>query len=148
MPQFSERKKLILTFLVINSGIHHLTEEEAMKYIKLNFGKDISRRTYYNYKKALYENTTHEEPIHYDKSSYSGLSMVYDSIKSNKGLISMALMIERSKIIKKGIEKGIKLQRYDKCDFHPKYYQRQFTQTKDLLNDSFKLIKRIQLQKQ
>jgi len=148
MPQFSERKKLILTFLVINCEIHHLTGEEALKYIKYNFGKDISRRTYYNYKKALYENNIHEEPIHFDKSSYSGLSMVYDSIKSNKGLISMALIIERNKIIKKGLEKGIKLQRYDKCNFHPKYYQRQFVQTRNLLNNSLKWIRRIQLQKQ
>jgi hypothetical protein len=30
MPQFSEKKKLILTFLIINSKMHHLTEEEAM----------------------------------------------------------------------------------------------------------------------
>ncbi|MGD9533285.1 MAG: hypothetical protein AB7V56_05895 [Candidatus Nitrosocosmicus sp.] len=65
--------------------------------------------------------------------------MVYDSIKSNNGLINMALMIERNKIIKKGIEKGIKLQRYDKYNFHPKYYQKQFAEAKDLLNYSYKL---------
>lgn len=44
MPQSSERKKLVLTFLVINSEIHHLTEEEGMKYIKFNFGKYVFRR--------------------------------------------------------------------------------------------------------
>lgn len=143
MPQFSERKKLILTFLVINCEIHHLTEEEALKYIKYNFGKDISRRTYFNYKKSIY--TSNQKSISTDITFYSGLHVIHNLAKSNKGLISMALMIERNKIIKKGLEKGIKLQRYDKCNFHPKYYQRQFVQTRNLLNKSLKLIRRIQL---
>lgn len=142
MSQFSERKKLILNFLIINCGIHHLTEEEAMKYIKFNFGKDISRRTYYNYKKTLYDSNNKESILDINVG-YPGLPLLHDLAKSNKGLISMALMIERTKIIKKGLEKGIKLEKYEKCNFHPKYYQKQFSQTKDLLDDVNKLTKSI-----
>ena len=144
MPQFSERKKLILNFLVINCGIHHLTEEEAMKYIRLNFGNDISRRTYYNYKKILYNNNY--ESRQDVNTSYPGLSMVNDFTKSNKGLISLALIIERTKIIKKGLEIGIKLGKYDKCNFHPKYYQKQFSQSKKSIDNSHEIIKKIRLQ--
>jgi len=99
MPQFSERKRLILNFLVINCGIHHLTEDEAMKYIKFNFGKDISRRTYYSYKKTLYD--TNKESTLDINTGYPGLPMLYNLAKSNKGLISMALMIERKKLLKR-----------------------------------------------
>ncbi|MDR4492633.1 MAG: hypothetical protein R2685_17355 [Candidatus Nitrosocosmicus sp.] len=124
MPQFSERKKLILTFLIINSEMHRLTEEEAMKYIKQNFGKDISRRTYYYYKKSIYENYEKSTLEDYGKH-YSGIPVHHNLKRSgnNKGLVTLVMLLERISIIKKGLKLGINLVKYDRPinDFATQY---------------------------
>jgi hypothetical protein len=143
MPQFSERKKLILTFLVINCGMYLLKEGEAMKYIKQNFGKAISRRTYYNYRNAIFRNYEKSLLDNYQKD-YPGLNMHYDISRSSKGLIGMALMTERISIIRKGMKMRIKLTKYDRPINIPYVYKTYYDeQTKVLLDKSEKLIARI-----
>ncbi|MDF0682487.1 MAG: hypothetical protein P0116_16135 [Candidatus Nitrosocosmicus sp.] len=143
MPQFSERKKLILTFLVINCGMYLLNENEALKYIKHNFGSAISRRTYYNYRNTVFKSYEKSLLDNYQKD-YPGLSIHHDISRSNKGLTSMALMTERIAIIRRGLKMGIKLLKYDRPINVPSIYQTDYDkQTKILLNKSKKLIARI-----
>lgn len=147
MPQFSEKKKLILTFLVVNCEMNQLTEKEARRYIKHNFGRDVSRRTYYNYRNSVnhnYEKTVIQE---YNKR-HPTLQIHHDLAKSNKGLISMAMMTERISIIKKGLQLDINLSKYDKpvIDYE-QYIANQDAQTKALLEKSKKLIEKIQSKK-
>lgn len=149
MPQFSERKKLILTFLIINSEMNHLTEEEAMRYIKQNFGKDISRRTYYYYKKSIYENYEKSTLEEYSKH-YPGKPMYHDLKRSSsKGLVAMALLTERISIISKGLKIGINLEKYDRPvnDFAAQYTKKMVAETKATLERTMKLIETIRSKK-
>jgi hypothetical protein len=41
--------------LIITCELHDLTEKEALSFIKRKLGTSISRRTYYEFKKTLYE---------------------------------------------------------------------------------------------
>lgn len=144
MPQFSEKKKLILTFLIINSQMNHYTEEEAMRYIKQNFGRGISRRTYYYYKKSIYEN--------YEKSTleahgkhYHDKPMYHDLTRATKGLVTMTMMIERISIIRKGLKMGINLVKHDRpiVDFTSRYTKNMESKTRAVLERSMKLIESI-----
>lgn len=150
MPQFSGKKKLILTFLIINSEMHHLTEEEAMKYIKQNFGKDISRRTYYNYKKSIYENYEKSTLEDYDKR-YSGIPVHHDLKRSrnSKGLVTMAMLTERISIIRKGLKLGVNLVKYDRPvnGFTTQYTKNMESKTKAALESAKKLVERIRSKK-
>lgn len=148
MPQFSEKKKLILTFLIINSEMNHLTEEEAMRYIKQNFGKDISRRTYYNYKKSIYENYE-KATLEEDSKRYPSIPVYHDPTKSSKGLVTMAMMIGRISIIRKGLKMGINLVKYDRpvIDFDTQYSNNMIAETKAALERSKKLIESVRSKK-
>ncbi|MDN5846510.1 MAG: hypothetical protein L0H53_09585 [Candidatus Nitrosocosmicus sp.] len=147
MPQFSERKKLVLTFLVINCGMYQFNEKKALKYIKQNFGRSISRRTYYNYKKSMYENYEKSSLDNYPKHNL-GMSTYNDLSRSSKGIISMALFTEKITIIKKGLKMGIKLTKYDKPMTVLSEYQNDFDdQTKTLLDKSRKLLERLHSRK-
>lgn len=144
MPQFSERKKLILTFLIINCEMNQLTEKEAMRYIKQNFGRDVSRRTYYNYRNSIYHN--YEKTLLQDyRKNYPGLLLHHDLAKSNKGLVSMAMMTEKISIIRKGLKLGTNLVKYDKPAIdYAQYMKDQESQMKVSLDKSKKLIEKIQ----
>lgn len=113
MPQFTEKKKMILTLLVINCEMNHLTGNEALKYIKQAYGKDISRRTYYNYKESVFKNCEKSLLDNNGKINPS-LSLCCDLSKANKALISMAMMTEKISIVRQGARMGIKLSKYDK----------------------------------
>ena len=148
MPQFSEMKKLILTFLIINSEMNHLTEEEAMRYIKQNFGNDISRRTYYYYKKSIYESYEKSTLVAHSKH-YPGKPLYHDLKRSSKGLVTMAMMIERISIIRKGLKMGINLEKYDRPlnDFAAQYTKKMVAETKATLERSMRFIERIRSKK-
>lgn len=40
--------------MIVDCDYHHMTERESLAYIRRQFGKNISRRTYYNYKNIIY----------------------------------------------------------------------------------------------
>ena len=41
--------------MIVDCDAHHMTEKEASYYISKQFGRRISRRTYHNYKKIIYQ---------------------------------------------------------------------------------------------
>ena len=53
--QLSESVKIHLNQLIITCELSHLTEKESLCYIKKRFGRVISRRTFYQFKRNLYE---------------------------------------------------------------------------------------------
>ena len=53
MGQFTNKEKEILPTLVSDCINYGFTENESLKYIKARFGKEISSRTYYKYKKNI-----------------------------------------------------------------------------------------------
>jgi hypothetical protein len=41
--------------MIVDCEYHHMTERESLGYIRRQFGRRISRRTYYNYKNLVYQ---------------------------------------------------------------------------------------------
>jgi hypothetical protein len=77
MAKSSIVEKIVLTFLVTNCEIYQLDEKEAFQYIRVHFSKPVSRRTYYNYKKMVYEIClppyAENEDNDYDKKNFQFL---------------------------------------------------------------------------
>jgi hypothetical protein len=114
--KLSDKEKQILLYIITNCEIYHLNEEEALKYIKNNFSRTISRRTYYNYKNKVYEN-------HEKKSPYSGLLKMLN-FKGSKELINLSLMFEKHNMVQDGIKANIRLEDFDRLDRLPKFYEK------------------------
>lgn len=58
----SKKQKLVLLELVSSCEYHHLNEKEALGFInKFLYNRTICRRTYYNYKKQVYEKESEDE---------------------------------------------------------------------------------------
>jgi hypothetical protein len=55
MSKFSLVEKRILKLMIVDCDIHNMTEKESLSYIRTQFGKSISRRTFYNYKNLVYQ---------------------------------------------------------------------------------------------
>jgi len=55
MHRFSLSEKRILKLMIVDCEYHHMTERETLSYIRRQFGRRISRRTYYNYKNLVYQ---------------------------------------------------------------------------------------------
>jgi hypothetical protein len=51
----SPQRKRLMVQLIITCELYDLTEKEALSFIKRKLGTSISRRTFYEYKKALYQ---------------------------------------------------------------------------------------------
>lgn len=47
-------EKRLLKLMIVECDYHHMTERESLSYIRRQFGKRISRRTYYNCKSIIY----------------------------------------------------------------------------------------------
>ena len=41
--------------MIVDCEYHHMTETESLNYIRRQFGRRISHRTYYNYKGIVYK---------------------------------------------------------------------------------------------
>jgi hypothetical protein len=113
VPQFTAKKKLILTMLIINCEMNHLTENEAMKYINQFFGKNVSRRTYYNYRKSIFQHYEKSMLEEYDNRQPERV-IHHDLTKASKGIVSMALLKEKIFLIRKGFKLGFNLIKYDR----------------------------------
>ena len=55
MRRFTPSEKRILKLMIVDCDAHHMTEKESLYYISKQFGRSISRRTYYNYKNIIYQ---------------------------------------------------------------------------------------------
>jgi hypothetical protein len=55
MHRFSQPEKRMLKLMIVDCDCHHMTEKESLYYISKQFGRGISRRTYYNYKNIIYQ---------------------------------------------------------------------------------------------
>ena len=55
MSRFSNKEVQNLEYLIINCELCNLNEIESLTYIQKNFGKTISRRTYYKYKQRIHQ---------------------------------------------------------------------------------------------
>ena len=55
MHRFSPCEKRMLKLMIVDCDAHHMTEKESLYYIRKQFGRRISRRTYYNYKNIIYQ---------------------------------------------------------------------------------------------
>lgn len=98
-----DKEKLILNYIVTICGIYCLNEKEAENYIQSHSHKHISRRTYYNYKKKIYENFVKslnqyvkDREDETEKSQYPKLLIDIRFLKS-KTLAAYISNIERQK---------------------------------------------------
>src|ERR671917_400652 len=116
MSKLSFKEKLILTFIVTNCEIYAFKEEEALKYTQFNFSKPISRRTYYNYKKTIYDNCLiyYDDYGEHDKKDlqFHNLLNVTDPINC-KELKAILLLNSKRDLIRKGLEINIYLNDFD-----------------------------------
>jgi hypothetical protein len=115
---YDDKEKSILDYIVTLCGIYCLNEKEAENYIWLHSPIPISRRTYYNYKKKIYENCSKSfNDTNNDKSDDAKKicpEIVIDiSFIKSKTLISYLLNIERRKLIQQGLQSNIDLEEYD-----------------------------------
>jgi hypothetical protein len=53
--RLSLQRKRLLVQLIITCELHDLTEEESLSFIKRKLGISISRRTFYEFKRSLYQ---------------------------------------------------------------------------------------------
>lgn len=53
--RLSPQRKQLMVQLIITCELHDSTEKESLSFIKRKLGTSISRRTYYEFKRALYE---------------------------------------------------------------------------------------------
>ena len=100
VTKFNAKEKQLLKYLVANCEIYYLNEAESLKYIKDNFTRPISRRTYYSYKKALYKEHGDRFP---DFKLFNSLSSSYTKSKSNKVWNSISMIAEKKRIVNEGI---------------------------------------------
>lgn len=133
--KLSDKEKQILLYLITNCEIYHLNEEEALKYIKNNFPRTISRRTYYNYKNKVSEN-------HEKKSPYSGLLKMLN-FKGSKELINLSLMSEKHNMVQDGIKANIKLEEFDRLDRLPKFYEKLYNGSGAVIKQTEKFLEKI-----
>lgn len=59
MLRLSDSEKRMLKLMLVDCDLHHMTEQESIVYINKRFGRQISRRTYYNYKDKVYQGKNH-----------------------------------------------------------------------------------------
>lgn len=53
--RLSPQRKHLMVQLIITCELHDLTEKESLSFIKRKLGTSISKRTFYDFKRALYE---------------------------------------------------------------------------------------------
>lgn len=128
--------------------MNQLTENESMKYVNQSFGKNISRRTYYNYKKAIFQNYEKSMVEEYGNRQHERV-IHQDLTKASKGIVSMALLKEKIFLIRKGFQMGFNLVKYDRSviPFAPQFIDPYDPQTKLLLDKSKRLIEKAKAKK-
>lgn len=105
MTRFSIKESHILRYLIINCEIWHLNEIESLRYIHEKFGKHVSRRTYYNYKKKILEQMPHQEA---SRLILSDIKHFNSNIRKK-----FYLKMEKDKIMKSPYISSHQMQNYD-----------------------------------
>lgn len=136
MTRFSIKESHILRYLIINCEIWDLNEIESFEYIYEKFGKFISRRTFYNYKKKILEQILHKEANRFTSSD----------IKQGKSNIRKRyyLKIEREIIKKSPYIAGIQIQNYDNFGGIPASFNKVMHSSSSFMEKSKILIQRIE----
>lgn len=126
--------------LVMNCEMNHLTENESLSYINQSFGKNISRRTYYYYKRAIFHNYEKSILEEYNNSR-SEKVILHDLSKTSKGIVSMIMLKEKVSLIRKGFKLGFNLTKYDRVVIpHTHHFTDSDSQINLLLGRSKRLI--------
>lgn len=138
MVKISENEKIILAYLVTNCEFYHLTEEESLDYIRFNFSKPISRRTFYNYKSMIYDNYSpfpNNKPEKREEICLrKQIRFQSNHLHNRKKLGVFSLLRAKYDITKKAEERNIPLEDFDKLNFIPSH----FPNTLENVNSFFK----------
>ncbi len=139
MSKLSLKEKLILTFLVINSEIYKLNEEETMHYIHFNFLKPISRRTYYNYKKMVFKiclSHFYDKHENDNKRDFHFLNSPKKTGFVNSEQLRFLLPGLKDRLIKEALKMKIYLNDFDKLSFFPNHFINLNNHAESVLNHS------------
>ena len=153
MAKPSVQEKLVLTFLITNSEIYRLNEKEALKYIQFNFSKPISRRTFYNYKKMIYNNcmlpyNNNEECDNNDNDSQFFKSLQITNSINCKQLSPLSLLDAKEDLIQEGLKLNIYLDVLNKINLFPKYFINSLNHAESVLTHSKNFIKQFESRSQ
>jgi hypothetical protein len=147
MTKPSVQDKLILTFLITNSEIYRLNEKEALKYIQFYIPKPISRRTYYNYKKMIYNNCMlfYNNNAECDNNDLQFFKSLQKSNSINcKQLSPFSLLDAKEDIIQEGVNINIYLDYFDRLNFFPTHFSNSLHYAESVITHSRIFIKRFE----
>jgi hypothetical protein len=148
MPKSSAEEKLILTFLITNSEIYRLNEKEALKYIRFYIPKPISRRTFYNYKKMIY-NKYSSSSAEYEDDNNKDLrfSKLFEitNLTNCKQLTLFSLLDAKEQLIQEGLKLNIYLNYVDKLNFFPTHFSNLLHYAESVINHHRNFIKQFEL---
>jgi hypothetical protein len=148
MTRSSAEEKLVLTFLITNCVIYRLNEKEALKYIQYNLSKPISRRTFYNYKKTIYDNyssplSDSKENDKKDLQSFSLLPLINDPFNC-KSLIRYSLLNAKEELFQEGLNLNICLDDFDDLIFFPIHFINLLNHAESVISRSKNFIKQFE----
>ena len=144
VTKFNAKEKQLLKYLVANCEIYYLNESDSLKYIKENFTRPISRRTYYSYKKALYKEHGNGFP---DFKLFNSLR-TYSNKKSKKVWNSISMIAEREKIAKEGmLQHNIEPYEFAILDDGQKFLKNLHVNTDEFIEKAEKLIEQTESRK-
>ncbi len=125
-----------------------MNKVESMEYIKQHFPKPISRRTFYNYKKLIYNNYS----LFYNKcegdtreDSLSFKETQTTNTANCKQLNIFLLFDIRENLIQKGLRMNIDLDDLDKLNFFPIHFINSLNHAKSVITHSKNRIEQYEL---
>jgi hypothetical protein len=139
MAKISDREKIIITFLVCNCEIYKLNEKEALQYIHFNLLQPVSRRTYYHYKKEIYDICLSVYESDSNKEEEDENFQFFKLLKANdfiqKEQLRMLLFDLKKILIKEGLKTGFELDILNEMLFTPEYFIDSGNRFKSILNN-------------
>jgi len=140
------KEKIILTFLIVNSEIYKLNEQDALEYIHCNLLQPISRRTLYNYKKMIY-NDCLDFYGEFEGINKKDLQLLKSTKTINyrnyKQLSLVQLLILKEDLIQKGLEINIDLNDFDDLSLVPFHFDNTINRVNSTITNSKTLLERI-----
>jgi hypothetical protein len=139
-------EKIILTFLIVNSEIYKLNEQDALKYIHCSILQPISRRTLYNYKKMIYNSCLHycgEFEDIFKKDLQLPKSIKTTNYRNCKQLSAVNLLILKEDLIQKGLKSKIDLNDFDDLSLVPVHFDNTINRVNSTITNSKTLLERI-----
>lgn len=140
MTKLSDKEKQILTYIITNCEIYYFDEDEALKYIKEHFSRQISRRTYYAYKNKIYKK--------HEANSLSFRILRMQGTKKSKNWTNLSLLFNRDNMIEEGLKNDIRLNEFDKVDNLPQYFQKLYARTGAVIEHSMNFLEELESKRQ